>query len=378
MADVYNRNDPNFVNNPNYTWVEGAGWVEKSNVSQAPSPSGSAPTSSNAPAPSGARSTGNIGDRYDPTFSSTQGFRWDEGRGRWVGSGGNARDPNDPTFSADPGYKWVPDANAGGGQWVDTTNVAARTATFGENISGPLGAGRVHTGAGGRMGEQGMYDALQGRMGGSGIPETAFGVGSAERARGAQMQILDQLLAQAAGTAPSPAQMMLQQAADRNLSDAAAMAQSQRGLGATAAQSQVSGQRAEIGQQASRDAGILRLQEQMQATQAAGRVAEGLRGQDVAQEQARAQVKLASDNLRQTLMQKYMEMGLSQAEADRRARMDMEKARATSEIELARLRQSANIEAEKLMREDRQYATDTTKDVLKALGIGLLMDFGEG
>jgi hypothetical protein len=117
---------------------------------------------------------------------------------------------------------------------------------------------------------------------------------------------------------------------------------------------QVAGQRAQIGQEAARDAGILRLQEQMQAVQAAGGVAQGLRGQDVGQAQAEAQVGLARDNLNATMRQKYVDMGYSAEQADRMAMMDLEKMQTEQALNLDKMNQQEFRSGEQQRRGDFQ------------------------
>jgi hypothetical protein len=319
---------------------------------------------------------GNINDRNDPYYSSQSGWRWVDQLGSWVDyNQPDAQAPAAPQGGApanDPyGRKdrnnatWRQQEAQGNAYWDDAQqmwrsgSVRAQTAPAGTAPS--AGTNRVPSntqiiGAAkpSAFAEKARDIAMDRAMGG-GLPTNALSTSDTERARGAQMSMLEQLLKQARGEADSPAQMMLQQAADRNLSDASAMAASQRGLGATAAASQVSGQRAQIGQEAARDAGILRLQEQMQATQAASRVAEGLRGQDIAQEQARAQVALASDSLRESLKQKYLQMGMDSAEADRRANMEMTALQTQAGLGMGRLELERSIADRKFANEDRDF-----------------------
>lgn len=100
--------------------------------------------------------------------------------------------------------------------------------------------------------------------------------------------------------------------------------------------------------------GILRLQEQMQAAQAAAGVAQGLRGQDIGQEQARAQIQLATDNLNASIKQKYVDMGLSAEETDRRAAMELQKLQSAQALALAGLNQQEFQRGEEQRRGDFQ------------------------
>jgi hypothetical protein len=288
----------------------------------------------------------------------------------------NRSDINDPYFSKNQGsFEWDPASQSWKNKEIKSVN--AKTAAPGTQPTPPsqLNQGdarsrqfRADAAAAMQQGDftKQFMPTLASRATGRGLPQTQFDDAAASQARGSQQALLDQLLKQARGETDSPAQLMLQQAADRNLSDASAMAASQRGLGATAAASQASGQRAQIGQEAARDAGILRLQEQMQATQAASRVAEGLRGQDIGQAQAQAQVKLASDNLFQSLVQRAIEAGMSQDQAMMQARAQMLGLSVNRDLGFGNLDQRAREAWQAQMNNDRNFI------------MGLVGGFGQG
>ena len=86
--------------------------------------------------------------------------------------------------------------------------------------------------------------------------------------------------------------------------------------------------------------GILRLQEQMQATQAAGQVAQGLRGQDLGQAQAQAQVGLARDNLNATMRAEFIRQGYSAEDADRKAAIALEAMQTDQALNLDKMHQA--------------------------------------
>ncbi len=323
---------------------------------------------------------GNASDPNDPFYKSQPGWVWEPQMGSWINIGGpNAGGPATPPKTDAQKAAEYQQAVAGGtgygvpkrpGEGLSkpgntTTQTPIGTVTQ-ENTDpftgGDLFAPKLYVAKGhdinaGAFAPTDKMAALKALMG-KGMTTDATGasldVGAAERARGAQAGLLQQLLDMAAGRGPSPAQAMMQQAADRNLADAAALTQSQRGLGATAAGSQVAGQRAQIGQELARDMGILRLQEQMQATQAAAGVAQGLRGQDIGQEQARAQVQLAKDNLNASMKQKFIEMGFSAEEADRKAATELQKLQSAQALALAGLNQQEFQRGEEQRRGDFQ------------------------
>ena len=287
-------------------------------------------------------------DAYDPDFSNNPDYVWDAATSSWKPKG-NVQGPEvngdqaaatraaNP-FNADNISKGNKDPFAGGDLFAPDLYIAK---------------GRdPNKAAFGPTDKMGQLKALMQQGATTNASNAALDVGAAERARGSQEGLLQQLLDMAAGKGPSPAQALMQQGADRNLADAAALTQSQRGLGATAAGSQVAGQRAQIGQENSRDMGILRLQEQMQAVQAAGGVAQGLRGQDVGQAQAQAQIGLARDNLNATMRQKFIADGYSAEQADRMAAMELEKMQTAQSLAITGMNQQEFQRGEGQRRDD--------------------------
>lgn len=278
-----------------------------------------------------------INDAYDPTYANDPNYTWDAATSSWQRKGASTN----PTQQTSPQTQAARAANP----FSTSTNVIEgnKDPFNGGDLMAPNlfnAKGRdINVGAFGPTERMSALKAMMMQGATTNATNVGFDTAGAERARGAQEGLLQQLLDMAAGKGPSPAQMMLQQGADRNLADAAALTNTQRGLGATAASSQVAGQRAQIGQEAARDAGILRLQEQMQATQAAGSVAQGLRGQDVGQAQAEAQVGLARDNLNATMKQKYVEMGWTGEEADRRAAIALEAMQTDQALNITKMNQ---------------------------------------
>jgi hypothetical protein len=292
----------------------------------------------------------NINDAYDPTFANDPNYVWDSATSSWQQKGAvtNTQAESPETVAA---RQSNPFNNAAGNVQQGNKDPFAGGDLFAPDLYAAKGR-PIDAKA---FGPTDKMNALKGLIaGGINTPATGetLNTGAAERARGSQEGLLQQLLDMAAGKTQSPAQMLLQQGADRNMADAAALTNSTRGMGATAAAGQVAGQRAQIGQETTRDMGILRLQEQMQATQAASQVAQGLRGQDIGQEQARAQVGLARDSLNASVKQKYIDMGLSAEEADRRAAMDLQKLETEQALAITGLNQKEFARGEGQRRDD--------------------------
>lgn len=101
-------------------------------------------------------------------------------------------------------------------------------------------------------------------------------------ARDAQMGLLAQLQAQAAGGGPSLAQNQLTQATDANLRQAMALGQAQQGqgVGAAGALRSIADNQAAIGQNSANQSAQLRAQEQLNAQAGIANVAGGMRQQD--------------------------------------------------------------------------------------------------
>ena len=102
-----------------------------------------------------------------------------------------------------------------------------------------------------------------------------------DQTRGLQMNLANQLAAQAAGQGPSLAQSQLQNATNRNVAQAMAMAASQRGQTAGQGLRQIAQQASAANQQAAAQSAALRMEEQMAARQQLAGVAQAAREQDL-------------------------------------------------------------------------------------------------
>ena len=101
-----------------------------------------------------------------------------------------------------------------------------------------------------------------------------------------QQQAFAQVLqGQMAGTGPSLAQNQLQQATDRNTSQAAGFAASLRGANPALAQRTAQMAQAQANQQAASDSAIIRAQEQLSAQNQFGNLISGIRAQDLGNSQ---------------------------------------------------------------------------------------------
>lgn len=100
-------------------------------------------------------------------------------------------------------------------------------------------------------------------------------------AGGMQKSLAQQLMEQSQGQGPSLAQMQLQQGADQNIKNQAALIASQRGMNPAQAARAVAMQGAAQGQDLANKAAQLRLNEQLQKQQLLSQTLQGQRGQDI-------------------------------------------------------------------------------------------------
>ncbi len=219
------------------------------------------------------------------------------------------KDPNDARYSQG-GYTWMngewvrnndlpgmpipqtPSDKAtntpGGIQGSDgrANNIARDTDRFGKDFEHEFTSapGSVHQNIRGEIGKG--WDSINGarqpanvRIAGQQRSMGPDGTNEGQT-RGMQMQLLQQLQSQAAGNGPSLAQMQLQKGTDQNISNAMALGASQRGAGQAGMLKGIQGQQAGIAQGMANDAGMLRLQEQMQAQGMLGQQLGATRGAD--------------------------------------------------------------------------------------------------
>ena len=166
---------------------------------------------------------------------------------------------------------------------------------------------------------------------GAGVGMIGTGVNGTSQSEGsnaAQMQLIQQLQAQADGSGPSLAQMQLQKGTDQNMAQAMALGAAQRGAGQGGMLKGIANQQASIGQGMANDSAMLRLQEQMQAR--------GQLGQQIGQQQqnnqfntgqvnqmnvSRQQAGMDAERLRQETQLAYEKMRQQQAEKNSPAGM---------------------------------------------------------
>ena len=161
-----------------------------------------------------------INDAYDPTYANDPNYTWDAATSSWQRKGQvqNTQAESPQTQDARAANPFSTSTNVvegnknpfNGGDLMAPNLYNAKGRTIDKSAFGP-------TEAMNRLKAMMMQGAT------TNATNVNFDTAGAERARGAQEGLLQQLLDMAAGKGPSPAQAMLQQAADRNLSDAAAL-----------------------------------------------------------------------------------------------------------------------------------------------------------
>lgn len=174
-----------------------------------------------------------------------------------------------------------------------------------------------------------------------------------DQTRGQQGSLAALLQQRAMGTGgPSAAELQMQRGLDSNMSQAMSMAASQRGQNAGGGMRAMMQQRAQLGQQGIADAGVLRAQEQMGAQNSLGQLLTGMRGQDIGMATGQAQLdqstnqsnlaaKMQQKQMNDQMTQYYMTQGMTLAQAQQQAAMDMERLRVQQNIAEQQLKDKA-------------------------------------
>ncbi len=154
------------------------------------------------------------------------------------------------------------------------------------------------------------------------------GAGAADPFRQGQMQLMQQLQNQAAGTGPSIAGNQMQQGQEAALAQNIAMANSARGGANPLMARQALQTNAMQGGKMAADMSNLRLQEQMQAQQMLGGIAGQGRQGDLGQNQLAVDAQYKQAGIQQAyadLQAKYAAMGLDADKANQAAMIEMQK-----------------------------------------------------
>ncbi len=150
--------------------------------------------------------------------------------------------------------------------------------------------------------------------------------------RDAQSGLIGQLQAQARGEGPSQAQLQLNQATDRNLAQALALART-TGQGGGGLRAALNAQ-AQMSQQAAADSALLRLQEQQAAQNMLGQVAAGARGQDLSLAMGEANAGLQSRQQNDAANQWFLGQGLGLDVGQRGANIGLEELLTNRDLQL--------------------------------------------
>lgn len=153
-------------------------------------------------------------------------------------------------------------------------------------------------------------------------------IGVNQEFRNEQSGLMAMLQARAAGTAPSAAEMQMQQGLEQNVASARSLAVSQQGvspgMALRSAQEAASNANAANQQQTS----ILRAQEQAQAQSQYGEALSGARQQDM----AAANFKFQQQQQRDQIVEMHMQRGLSVDQAEQQAQMQLQQMRVNQDL----------------------------------------------
>lgn len=218
--------------------------------------------------------------------------------------------------------------------WLNDAGNAISDFTVGNSTDpGFLGLGQY--GVDPRAGEIQGIDGFQQRL----AQGPTFDPSRPDQFRNQQLALAGNLMGVINGTAPSVANLQLQQGLQGNLAATVAAGNSLRGPGGAANAGQLLAQQAAARQEAAGQAALLRAQESAQARGQLGQVLDSGRGQDQQQQQAEQQLVL-----------QYIQAGLSAAEAQQRARLEMEQLKSQAYYQTA------------------QNRYGTVKDIAKGIG----------
>jgi hypothetical protein len=185
---------------------------------------------------------------------------------------------------------------------------------FGSTLGAAFGVGQpeVDTGAFNYPGASGFQQqAASGYTGARSNYGTAFG--QQQEARGQSQEALSMLQAQAAGTAPSAAQLQMQSGLSQALRNQNALAASQVSMNPALAYRTAAEQGRLLQTDTLQQMAALRADEQARAQLAFAQGTQGQRSQD-----------LQAQEMAQGLMQYYLSTGMSIAEAQMQAQMQLE------------------------------------------------------
>lgn len=170
--------------------------------------------------------------------------------------------------------------------------IAAQQAKIASRTTPQMQATLINPKAVQQVGSQSVGPGQSIAMDTSGVQRAQVGTGATaqtaqmdmtqqEQQRQAQLDLGQQLAAQASGEAPSVAAMQAKQQGDRALAAQLALQAGQSGSAVPLAMRTAAQQQAGIGAEIANQSAILRLQEQQAAQKAAGELATNVRGQDI-------------------------------------------------------------------------------------------------
>lgn len=204
----------------------------------------------------------------------------------------------------------------------------------------PVAPGSIDPNAAKFHGYEDWRDSLAaGRMGASARATPQLDTGPQSQVRADQAKLTQMLQDQAMGNGPSIAQQQLQQATDRNVAQAMALGQSQRGGAQGGALRNIATNQAQIGQQMAGDSAMLRLQEMMQARGMLGQHLGGMRGQDIGFATNQAQAGLQGLGLNDQMVQFYTQQGLGLDKTQMEANLKMQEMLANDALQREKIRQ---------------------------------------
>ena len=222
-----------------------------------------------------------------------------------LGTDGGLSDPAVQKFYTDNGL--VPDqvTGMGGALNAGTTHPA------------PLAAGASNASQAALMGDRNRLQIELERI--RGLQNSNISTTQSDQARAQQLGLVGILQQQAMGQGPSAATSMLQDANERSFGQAISLAKSGNGVNPAAAFDTAQRMAADASQGNARSAAGIRAGEQISAQQGLAGIIAGMRGQDQSLAESQFGAGLQQNAMKESLIQQYMQAGMSMDEARFRA-----------------------------------------------------------
>jgi hypothetical protein len=290
---------------------------------------------------------------------------------RWVHDDGS---PVDDTQNPNYGQPFTPDPNASKdpNHWYNLPGGASTYVPLPGDPNyhggGMGGGGAAATNAQPGLADYGAWSSLAKNGAAGAYGQQYYNANPQQQARNEQISYIQQLQAQANGTAgPSAAQMQLRRGTQQAQSNQLGMAANRRGISGTGALYGAEQNQSQIGLQGNQAENILKLQQQQQARAALANATGQMRQQD----QANAGMEMQQAQMQDQMLQFFLSQGMSYAEAQKAAQQAQQALSQTQSNYLYNLQTNAQAGDDAASKKQQFAAVNTFTDaVSSAQGMG--------